>query len=158
MSDLNLWLPDGRGTVDIRVWRCMNAAREYDARLTIGQDQTDGQWAVYIKLERGTLPEMDDLFPIFGLGRDPEEFPHPEDLKKRLYESDTVRQGDELLDKLNRENERLKKEQAYEADEASGIAAEALAWGTSQMTNDISKRRISVAMNETAERRHMRTR
>lgn len=136
----------------------MIAASEYDPRLTIGQDQNSGQWAVLIKLERGTLPEMGDMYPVFGLGYDPSEFPHPEDLKKRLYQADSVRHGYEMLDKMNAENERLRKEMARPADDATGTAAEALLWGQNQMTNDIRRKRVSVAMNETAERRHLRTR
>lgn len=148
-----IYLPTSAGMVDIRVWRLNEAANEYDPRLMVGRNEDNGAWTVFIKTGPLTPP-----FPVLHLAWDVSELPHPEDLKRKLYQMDTVRHGEEVLDRMNRHNEELKRPYREAADEGSAIAAEALAWGHSRMTNQIDRKRISVKMNEKAKNRQGTTR
>ncbi len=146
-----IWLP-GQGVVNLRVTALDRAAREYDERLRVGRNEETGDWCVFIQMERGTFPP-NDLYPIFGMGQNPDNLPHPEDLKRKLYETDTVRHGYQMLDRMNRENEALKEQKRKAAREADEIAAEAYEWGLRRMSNDIGKRRVQVNMGEPVSRR-----
>ena len=148
-----IYLPTSAGMVDVRVWRLNIAAGEYDPRLMVGRNEANGAWTVFVKTGPTTPPH-----PVLHLGWDVSELPHPDDLKKRLYQMDTVRHGEKILERMNRKNEEIRKHNARAADEATELAAEALAWGHSRMTNRIENKRVSVKMNETADRRRNSTR
>src|SRR5690348_15009669 len=139
--------------VDVRVWRLNIAAGEYDPRLMVGRNEANGAWTVFVKTGPTTPPH-----PVLHLGWDVSELPHPDDLKKRLYQMDTLRHGEKILERMNRRNEEIKREQRRASDEAIELAAEAMAWGHSRMTNRIEGKRISVKLNEKAENRQGITR
>lgn len=143
-----IYLPTSAGMVDIRVWRLNEAANEYDPRLMVGRNEQNGAWAVFIKTGPMTPPH-----PVLHLGWDESELPHPDDLKRKLYQTDTMRHGQQILDRMNRKNEEIRKQEARAADEATELAAEALAWGHARMTNRIEGKRISVKLNEKAKNR-----
>lgn len=111
-----IYLP-GLGMVDPAVKRAHDAANEYDERLSFKQHE-NGQWAVFIAMPRGSDPPE---LPVLGFGY---EIPHPDEIKKRLYESDSVRHGNTLLDMMNRRNAELLKEQERGVREHIGDAAE----------------------------------
>jgi hypothetical protein len=138
--------------VSLRVTALDRAAREYDERLRVGKNEDTGDWCVFIQMARGTFPP-NDLYPLYGMGQDENALPEPHELKKKLYETDTVRHGDELRQRMNRENEDLKRAQAKKAEAAEEIAAEAYEWGLRRMSNDINSRRIQVNMGEPVHRR-----
>lgn len=151
---MNIWLPTSSGMVDLRVWRLNEAVKEYDPQLSVGRNELNGYWTVYIA--QGPLKPP---HPVLALGRDESQLPDPEGLKRKLYQMDTVRHGQKLLDDMNRRNEKLQYEQTgYAADQATDEMAEGFAWGLSRMTNDIGKKRISVKLNEPAHRRRLTTR
>lgn len=148
---MQIWLPTSSGMVDLRVWRLNEAAKEYDPRLMVGRNEHNGYWTVYITTGPLTPPH-----PVLALDRDEAKLPDSEGLKRKLYQMDTVRHGQKMLDDMNRHNEELKYEKwGYAADQATDEMAEVFAWGTSRMTNDIGKKRISIKMNEPAHRRRL---
>src|SRR6478609_1309476 len=102
----SIYLP-GRGMVSLRVTALDRAAREFDERLRVGKNEETGDWCVFIQMARGTFPPH-DLYPLYGMGPNEHALPEPHELKKKLYETDTVRHGDELRQRMNRENEELK--------------------------------------------------
>jgi hypothetical protein len=148
---MSIYLP-GRGVVSLRVTALDRAAREYDERLRVGKNEQTGDWCVFIQMERGTFPP-NDLYPLFGMGPNENALPEPHELKKKLYETDTVRHGTEILDRMNRENAELKRQQEKGALHAQELAAEAYEWGLRRMSNDITKRRIQVNMGESVKHR-----
>lgn len=148
-----IYLPTSAGMVDIRVWRLNEAANEYDPRLMVGRNEQNGAWAVFIKTGPLTPPH-----PVLHLGWDVSELPHPDDLKRKLYQTDALRNGEQILDRMNRHNEELKKPYRDAADQATELAAEALAWGHSRMTNRIGGKRISIKMGEKERNRRHTTR
>jgi len=143
-----IWLPTSSGMVNIRVWRLNQAAAEYDPRLMVGRNEIHGDWVVYMKMGPLSPPH-----PVLHLGFDESELPEPEDLKRKLYRMDTVRHGEKILDDMIRHNDRLEAEQRRAADEATELAAEALAWGANKMTNYVEGKQVSVKLNEKAHRR-----
>lgn len=134
--------------VNIRVWRLNEAANEYDSRLIVGRDERSGYWTVYMKNGPTKPPH-----PVLALARDEADLPDPEGLKRKLYQMDTVRHGAKILDDINRHNAEIEARERRASDEATELAAEAMAWGTYRMTNDIGRKRVSVKMNEKAKNR-----
>lgn len=146
-----IWLPTSRGVVDSRVWRLNEAAREYDERLSVGRDERIGAWSVFI-----AVGPMEPPHPVLFLGYEGEELLSPDDLKRRLYEADTARHGTAILDALNKHNEQLKAEGRSRADDATGIAAEAMAWGHRQVSTNPHKA-VKLVLGDKAEHRHRRS-
>lgn len=99
------------------------AAKEYDARLGFGRNEETGQWVVFIRQGETEVSKGGDL-PILGF----DTIPGPDEVKKRLYQSDAVRRGDEILAAINRHNDELQQKFEDAASDASGEAAEALEW------------------------------
>jgi hypothetical protein len=62
--------------------------------------------------------------PILGF----DDIPSPDAVKKRLYESDALRRGDEILDSINKHNDEINQRFADAADEAAWEAAEYMEW------------------------------
>lgn len=148
---MSIYLP-GRGVVSLRVTALDRAAREYDERLRVGRNEDTGDWCVFIQMARGTFPPT-DLYPLLGMGPNEDALPDPQLLRERLWKSDTLRHGNEILDRMNRENEAIKQEKEKAAQQATAIAAEAYEWGLRRMSNDIDKRRIQVNMGESVKNR-----
>lgn len=95
------------------------AAREYDSRLGFGWNEENQQWCIYFHM--GTTEESRDRpLPVLGFN----SIPHPDDVKKRLYESDSLRRGEEILDSINRHNDELRMVTELAASEGSEAAAE----------------------------------
>jgi hypothetical protein len=99
----------------LRVERVVN---EYDEQLTFGRNEETGQWCVFL-VRRGEQP-----LPILGF----DHIPHPEDVLKRLYQSDSKRRGNEILDEMNRHNAQAEKEREVVASEADARLAEVAEW------------------------------
>lgn len=114
----------GRGMVDSEVLAVDKAVSEYDERLYFDRNQNTGQWCAFLK----TPPSEPDL-PIFGW----DHIPHPHDAVKRIYQNDALRHGDEILDRIDRENAERTRPLDEAADQASGQAAEVMEWGFRKM-------------------------
>lgn len=122
--ELRLYVP-GQGMLSVAESRAKRAVEEYDERLMLARHELTGDWCVF--LQNGPFGEP---YPVIGLGQD---LPHPDDIKKRLYQADAVRRGEEILDQINRHNESIQQRIEDAASEGSGIAAEALEWGFRRM-------------------------
>jgi hypothetical protein len=130
-----IWIP-GAGMVDMNVRRVQAAVEEYDESLRFGRNEDTGQWCVY-KLMGSSAPPV----PILAF----DNIPHPDDVFRRLYQTDALRHGAEILDQMNRENEDLRKPFEDAANEGAGIAAEAFEWGT-RMAKGAEAHKIIVPM------------
>src|SRR5690348_13236244 len=111
-----IYLPTSAGAVDIRVWRLNQAAGEYDPRLMVGRNEVNGAWTVFVKTGPVTPPH-----PVLHLGWDVSELPHPDDLKRKLYQMDTLRHGEQILERMNRKNAEIEKQNRRAADEATDM-------------------------------------
>src|SRR5882724_9569763 len=89
------------GDVSWEFIRADRAAQEYDERLRFRVHPENGQYAIFIR-----QPDGKPDYPILGFQW---TIPHPDDVKKKLYETDTVRHGDEMLDKLNKHNDDIRR-------------------------------------------------
>lgn len=119
LTAAQLWLP-GQGLVPPYIRSAMRAVREYDEDLTLGRHEQSGEWVVL--LNRG--PEGRP-FPVFGLGH---ELPPPERIKQKLFDSDVRRNSRRITEQIVRRQEEAQKESRRQAEEGSGVAAEALEW------------------------------
>jgi hypothetical protein len=125
----SLYVP-GRGMVNLASTRVDSAVSEYDERLTFAQHPENGQWCIMLKMPAdydgpdGIHLGTDRVIPVLGFN----DIPHPEDALKRLYQADSLRWGEQMLDDMNRRNEDRKKELQYKGDQASYEAAEAMEW------------------------------
>lgn len=124
----SIYLP-GRGMVNLTARRIDKAVTEYDERLFFRRNPQNGQWTVFRKMEHGVEP-----LPVLGFGFD---IPSVDRVLKRLYESDSRRH--DLVARINKHNERLKKEQQDKVDDAQEFAAEALEWGANKMKGRIKR-------------------
>jgi hypothetical protein len=118
--ELRLWTP--QGVVDPTTSRAKRVVEQYDERLMLARHEGTGDWCVWLK--KG--PFGGEPFPVVGLGK---ELPDPETLERRLMQADTARHRDKILRDMNANNERIRAAEREAADQASGIAAEALEWG-----------------------------
>lgn len=114
-----LWLPNA-GLTDARERAAQKAVNEYDERLTLGQRRDTGEWVVFLK-RRG-----DEPFPVLGLGR---YLPEPNEVTHKLWKHDTVRRGDQIMAEIMKRQDAAQKKNKDEADERSGVMAEALEHG-----------------------------
>jgi hypothetical protein len=112
-----IWIP-GKGEHDIRVWRVDKAVREYNERLMFGRNEETGDWCVFIK-----APHPQDPIAVLGFG---DEIPEPDAAIKRLYEADTLRHGDKILNTILREQADYKKQLEYASSQASEESAEVI--------------------------------
>lgn len=114
-----IWLP-GAGTLSFTEMRAAEAVQEYDADLMLGQRRDTNEWCVFLPGNRASEGQP---FPVFTFGQ---TLPAPEDIKKRLYQSDIRRNGRELLDQLERLHDQEQKRFADATSEATGLVAEAI--------------------------------
>lgn len=113
-----LWIP-GAGFVPAHIRSAQKAVEEYDPDLSLARDPDAGdQWVVL--LNRG--PEGRP-FPVLGLGY---ELPAPEEIKRKLYMSDTRKRGREIVAEVVRRNEARKRAFRDQAHDAGGEVAEAM--------------------------------
>ena len=120
LTAAQLWLP-GKGLVPAHMRSAQQIVEEYDQDLTLGRHEQTGEWVVLLKRGPEGRP-----FPVFGLGI---ELPAPEQIQKRLVESDVRRNGAEIVMQIRRRQELAAKESRALASDAAGHAAEALDWG-----------------------------
>lgn len=113
----SVWLP-GRGHTDFAALRVERVVQEYDEQLTFGRNNDTGQWCVFL-IRRGELP-----MPVLGF----DHIPHPDDVLKKLYQTDAKRRGNEILDEMNRHNKALEAEREVAAVEAEAHLAEVAEW------------------------------
>jgi hypothetical protein len=112
-----IWTP-GHGLVPAHIRSAQKAVEEYDVDMSIGRDDSNGQWVVL--LARG--PEGRP-FPVLGLGV---ELPAPEEIKRKLYMSDTRKRGREIVMDIERHNERARQALRDKTHQAGGEVAETM--------------------------------
>lgn len=113
LSTKELWLP-GRGLMPAHVRQAVQAIREYQADLGLARHDATGDWVI-----------TKDGNPVFGLGT---ELPAPERIKEMLYESDARRHGGALAEKFQKLTDARQKAARDQAEDLTGVAAEALEW------------------------------
>lgn len=121
-----IWLP-GQGMVDLSVTRVDKAVQEYDERLRFGRNEATGQYCIFRRMDHGDplakyQTAIGPVLPILAF----DKVPHPEDALKRLYQTDAMRRGNEILDEINKGNEAIEAAGEAKAQEADGIAAEVM--------------------------------
>jgi hypothetical protein len=119
LSAAQLWLP-GQGLVPAHMRQAQQTVEEYDPDLTIGRHEQTGEWVILLKRGPEGRP-----FPVFGLGI---ELPAPEQIKRRLFQSDVRRNGAEIVMQIRRKKEMAEKESRALASDAAGQAAEGFDW------------------------------
>lgn len=121
MLSTQVWTPPK--AYDRAAAEVSKAVRDYDERLGFGVNPDNGQWCIFMR--QGTTEETrgGDL-PVLGFPN----IPSPEEAKRRLYESDAVRRGSEIVAEINKHNEEITRKFEDAASDASGEAAEAMEW------------------------------
>ena len=114
-----LWTP--HGVLGTDEGAAVKAIEDYDSDLTLAQDTRNGNFVVALK-DRGPDGQP---FPVFNLGT---RLPSPDEITRKLYESDVRRHGGKIAQAIDRRNEQRKKELALRADEGTEAAAEAYEW------------------------------
>lgn len=123
-----IWLPPRYTFMGVKEAR--QAAIDYDPNLDFGWNEKTQQWCVYLKEGTMQASEHGDL-PILGFrGTQP---PSREEIHERLYKSDALRRGNEIIDEWNRQNDALKNRDTSDID---GQVAEHFAWGFKKMGSD----------------------
>lgn len=122
----DIWTPPShqfRGVAEAK-----QAAQDYDSNLDFGFNEKTQQWCVFIKA--GAMEASKDRdFPILGF----KELPSREQVQKRLYQSDSLRRGFEILDDLQRHNDKLTETPGVA--DVDGQTAEAFEWGMRKMNH-----------------------
>lgn len=109
------------------------AVQDYDPNLDFGFNEVTQQWCVYLK--QGTMGASKDAdLPILGFN----QIPGRDEIQKRLYNSDAMRRGHEILDQINRHNDEITERGNRRTDEAAGEVAETLEWAYRKMGSDKS--------------------
>ena len=122
----NIWVPESFGHRE--VVRVRRAVKEYDPNLDFGRNELTGQWCIFLK--RGTSKATEEVdLPIMGFN----DIPHPDDAISRLHQADALRTGNEILDKIVKNNDDIEARREVAAQEASAQAAEGFDWGFRQM-------------------------
>lgn len=103
------------------------AVNEYDERLYFKRNEETGQWCIYMKMPHGEAP-----YPVFGF----DTMPSPLFAIESLVKADTMRQGEQILNDMNRKNDELMIPYDAAADSANGEMAEAFEWGYRKMGSE----------------------
>lgn len=116
----------GKGLTNSAALAVDAAVKEYDELLHFGYNPTNEDWCVYRKLPRGFVdaPYVIDGEPVIivlGFG---DRIPHPDEVNRRLYETDALRHGDRLLKEMNENNLRLKRAREEENEALTQEVAE----------------------------------
>ena len=125
-SKQNIWVPESFGHRE--VVRVRKAVKEYDPNLDFGKNEVTGDWCIFLKRGLTTASQEVDL-PVLGF----KDIPHPDDALRRLHDSDAIRTGNEILDKLTKNNSDIEERREVAAQEATAQAAEGFDWGFRQM-------------------------
>jgi len=127
----SIWTPASHqfsGTSEAR-----KAVQDYDPNLDFGFNEVTQQWCVYLK--RGTMAgSKDSDLPILGF----DHIPGRDEVQKRLYRSDSLRRGHEILDEINKHNDDIIERGDRRTDEAAGQVAETLEWAYRRVGSDKS--------------------
>ena len=121
----NIWVPESFGHREATSVR--KAVKEYDPNLDFGRNERTGQWCIFLKRGTNTASQEVDL-PVLGF----QDIPHPDDALSRLRESDALRTGNEILDKMVKNNSDIEERREIAAQEATGQAVEGFDWGFRQ--------------------------
>lgn len=106
----------GYGAVDLDARKVAKALNEYDERLLFDRNLDTGNWSAWVKMPHGQTPQE-----VIVFGRD---VPNVEHALARVQGADTVRQGIQMLEQMNRDNERLKTPGRQRFDNLIGEVAE----------------------------------
>lgn len=127
--ETTIWLP-GRGDTSLGELAVDKAVQEYDPLLRFGRNNDNGQWCIFL-IKRGEAP-----LPVLGFDR----VPHPDDALRRLYQSDALRRGNEILDEVIADRERHDAALELAAKEADAQLAEAGEWALREQGKTPHKR------------------
>jgi hypothetical protein len=124
-APINIEVP-GRGLVNLQAMRVDEAVRGYDERLRFGFNTQNGDWVIYIQLPRDFEHppyriDGEPMLPVLGFGHD---IPSVDYALKRLDETDAMKHGSKIYDKMLAHNEAIKKEQEEKWQEQLTEAAE----------------------------------
>lgn len=122
----NIWVPESFGHREATQVR--RAVKEYDPNLDFGKNELTGQWCIFLKRGTSVASQEVDL-PVLGFST----IPHPDDALRRLRDSDALKTGNEILDKIVKNNQDIEDRQEVAAQEATEAAAEGFDWGFRQM-------------------------
>lgn len=117
----------GRGVIDLEEERNHTAlarviaANDPEGKLTIGRHLETGEWVLFLR-PRANPFGLDAPYPVLGFGK---ELPSAERLERILFETDTRRNGDQILKDIQENNEKLRNPSRIRADEATEQVAEA---------------------------------
>lgn len=129
-----IWLPGG-GVVPLHIRQAEKALEEYDARLSLGRNEQNGDWVVLLDGGDGRP------YPVLGLGL---ELPAPEKIKEKLHRSDTRRRGAEIVTEMVKRNDARLQAIKDKASDGSGQYAEALEWAFRKVGSTAASPRIFV--------------
>lgn len=130
-----IWTP--RSHEDRRAAEARKAVKEYDPNLDFGLNTKTGQWCVFLR--RGTMPgSADHDLPILGFS----DIPSHDQVKKRLYQTDALRRGHEILDDIDRRNREAEKIREAPRRDKDGQVAEAFEWGFRKMGSEKTVPRV----------------
>lgn len=115
---MQIWV-SGRGLVDTEVFAVDRAVKEYDETLKFDMNTDTGQWCIF-KYMGGRNPTWPEWLPVLAF----QGIPDPDSAIKRLWESDALRNGEEILRKLQQEEG--DPALVAKGDDATGQAAEVL--------------------------------
>lgn len=116
-------LPDGR-RLNIGEAQAARIVEEYDPALVLGQ--LHGQWTVFVR----NGPIEGNPFPVLGLGH---ELPSPDQIQRKLYQSDTQRHGGKIAERVDRINAEKQRDARRKGDEGAGETAAYFDWAARQM-------------------------
>jgi hypothetical protein len=115
-----LWVP-GAGMTSVDETAAARAVSEYDDSLVLGHRRDTNEWIVFHR--EGPHGEP---FPLLSFGP---RLPHPEEIKKKMYETDVRRHGVKLFHDIQRRNDDRMAASKARSSEASEAVAEALVSG-----------------------------
>lgn len=122
----NIWVPPSHHYKGVKA--VQKAVREYDSNLDFGLNEKTGQWCVFLR--HGTMAgSAEHDLPILGFN----EIPHPDDALRRLYQSDALRQGQKIVDDIQRHNDAMVKDREDLYKDIDGDVAEHFEWGASKL-------------------------
>lgn len=118
-------LVPGKGLVNLEAMRVDSAVREYDERLCFGFNEANQDWIIYVQLERGSdSPYHIDGYPVYPVLGFQDRIPTPDEALRRLVQSDALRQGEAILDRMLRRNADLQRERDAAVSDATAEVAE----------------------------------
>jgi hypothetical protein len=112
---VKIYIP-GRGSVDSDVYKVDRAVNQYNDRLSFEFNEAGQDYCIFMR-----MPYPENPVVILGFG---DRVPHPDEACKRLWESDTMRHGDKILNDILKSQEEFKNAKRYAADQASSDSAE----------------------------------